>query len=196
MARSKTPKATGQQPRGQFEFRAADIARILGVTSPALERWKLKVRIVGGAQLYDIREAAAKRIQGLEKRNQTAGSTAAAAKIRESQARTELHNIRIQKERGQLLPEPIAQELWGDQIRYFHGSATTLSARAAQELCEQLGVTDKETIERVLDKHVAEMLGRISKYDPTEMLRRVGANMVMDESDGDDDDELEDPDES
>lgn len=180
MAAKKSPAPA------RFEFTQSEIAEIFGVTPAAIIKWDLPAKEIGGKKWYDIRLAGAKRreIDGRKSGSQGAGLTA--ARVREANARAEKVRMQTAILRGESIPRKVVESVWTDKIQYLAQAAATTDTRAARVICEQHGIVDQRSVEKVIRQFLDEALSRMSEYNVDEYLQRMGAVVVdlEDESDG------------
>jgi len=169
----------------RWDFSQSEIAEIFGVTSAAVIKWQLDAKEIDGKKWYDIRLAGAKRREITERKAGGQGAGLTAARVREANARAEKVRMQTAILRGESIPRKVVEGVWSDKIQYLAQAAATTDTRAARVICEQHGIVDQRSVEKIIRQFLDEALARMSEYNPDEYLARMGAVVDMgEESDG------------
>lgn len=178
-------KKGAQLGPSRWDFTQSEIAEIFGVTPAAIIKWDLPAKELSGKKWYDIRLAGAKRREITERKAGGQGAGLTAARVREANARAEKVRMQTAILRGESIPRKVVEGVWSDKIQYLAQAAATTDTRAARVICEQHGIVDQRSVEKIIRQFLDEALERMSEYNPDEYLARMGAVVDMgEESDG------------
>lgn len=158
----------GRRPFESWELSQIDIARLLGVTRGAVDKWDLKkTRKSGRTILCNVKEAVDVRMANLKGDKENDGLAAARTRLANKQA--EKLELEISVLRGRLIPIEVVISVWSDIAERFKSKLQAIPSKLSLRLA-----ASKDAIE-------CEELLKIANNEPLEEFQNVPDDVYVKE---------------